>query len=76
MCIDKLGMAADIVFEICRRHPELCPHYYRWSRTQYKATETVKYYKCQICGQEKTEVIPGDKRRMIFMGYDEPNRAT
>lgn len=60
MDVERLITAANIVFEMCRRHPEICPHIYEWRWSQCKPTETLEYYQCSICGKTKTEVIPED----------------
>ena len=30
MDLNQLGFAANLIFELCRQHPELCPHQYEW----------------------------------------------
>lgn len=57
MELNHLELAAEIVFELCRQHPELCPHHYEWtSSIQRKDGTTLKRYKCQICGNECTTI--------------------
>ena len=57
MDLNQIKDAAQIVFEICRNHPEICPHRYEWQSTKitescgYKVEE--KLYRCTICGDEK-----------------------
>lgn len=60
MEVERLIREAEIVFALCRKHPEICPHAYEWRGSQCKPTETVEYYQCLICGKTKTEVIPED----------------
>lgn len=76
MEIERMIAATQIVFRMCREHPEICPHDYEWSGTNYKATETLKYYTCTICGKQKTEVLPPNKGRVTFMGQSEPAPET
>lgn len=52
MDLQMLEKAAYVVFEMCRQHPEICPHDYRWMGTSApdengKRTER---YKCNLCG--------------------------
>ena len=52
MNIYALEKAAEIVFAMCRQHPELCPHDWGWVSTNLNTGE--KKYKCNICGKQKT----------------------
>lgn len=47
-----LEKAANIVFAMCRQHPELCPHDWEWVSTNMNTG--VERYRCNICGKEKT----------------------
>lgn len=51
MDLKMLERAAMIVFEMCRQHPELCPHDYDWVSTNLNTG--IKRYRCNICGKEK-----------------------
>ena len=33
MDLRQLEYAAEILFRMCREHPEICPHDYHWSGT-------------------------------------------
>lgn len=54
MNLQMLEQAAMIVFEMCRQHPEICPHNYQWylTNTDNKDGKRVKHYKCSLCGRE------------------------
>lgn len=55
MDINSLELAANIVFKMCREHPELCPHDSQFTHSvQHKDGSVTKYYACQICGREFT----------------------
>lgn len=59
MDIKYLEFAAEKFFEMCREHPEICPHDYHWTRTTsiIGTDECRKYYVCGLCGKETYEVI-------------------
>lgn len=57
MDIGYLEFAAHTIFSLCRNHPELCPHYYKWTATNHSDTEDKRYYTCEICGNEKVESV-------------------
>ena len=58
MELNHLELAAEIMFELCRLHPELCPHRYEWaSSIQRKDGSKLEYYKCQICGNMYTTIV-------------------
>lgn len=54
MDLSMLEKAAEIVFKMCREHPEICPHDYHWrSTTTDKETgKRISCYHCQLCGDE------------------------
>ena len=63
MDLRQLELAADIVFRMCREHPDICPHNYIWEgstidhNTGYKEVR----YKCSICGDIYTKIAsPGE----------------
>lgn len=54
MDLGQIEFAANVIFELCRQHPELCPHQYEW-RGSYGPNEngdTVNRYLCRVCGTE------------------------
>ena len=59
MDMRQIEMAAEIVFIMCREHPEICPHMYQWTGSSTKTIDGKKIeinrYKCGICGHEITE---------------------
>lgn len=58
MDFNSLELAANIVFEMCRQHPELCPHHYGWQSSIQRGDGTkIERYKCRICGSEYTKVV-------------------
>lgn len=55
MDLDSLELAANVVFEMCRQHPELCPHHYEWKASIQREDGTkLEYYRCRICGDIHT----------------------
>lgn len=54
MDLSMLEKAAEVVFAMCREHPEICPHDYHWcSTTTSKETgREIKCYRCGLCGSE------------------------
>ena len=48
MDVNDIERAAHIVYQICREHPEICPHDYEW----YMSNGLVSYYKCTLCGMQ------------------------
>ena len=54
MDLYTLEKAAMIVFEICKQHPEICPHDYHWYRTSApdENGKRVEHYKCSLCGSK------------------------
>ena len=52
MDIHELEYAAQVVFAMCRNHPEICPHDYHWDWSQTKDGIEEKHYKCRLCGNE------------------------
>ena len=58
MDVHMLEYAAEILFRICREHPEICPHDYSWSCSM-KSTEGGKlenHYTCRLCGREDVRI--------------------
>ena len=60
MDIRQMEMAAEIVFRMCREHPEICPHMYQWIGSSTKTLDgkniEIDTYKCGICGNEQSTV--------------------
>lgn len=53
MDLNMLEKSAMIVFEMCRKHPEICPHVYSWSSTTInKDGKCVEHYVCNLCGRK------------------------
>ena len=59
MDIKQIDLAAELVFQMFKEHPELCPHVYEWFESTAKYIDNKKIkttkYKCKICGYEMTE---------------------
>jgi hypothetical protein len=55
MDLRQLEYAAEILFKICREHPEFCPHDYNWEGSTIDKTtgKSVKRFKCGLCGKSK-----------------------
>lgn len=53
MDLYTLEKAAMVVFEMCRQHPEICPHDYKWCGTKRNEDgKCIEYYRCDLCGSE------------------------
>ncbi len=50
MDISYIEKATMIIFEMCRQHPEICPHDYHWAWTNTAKREA--HYTCSLCGKE------------------------
>ena len=59
MDLHMLEYAAEIVFRMCREHPEICPHDYSWYKTTPSDEDgkRLKHYKCGICRHELIEEV-------------------
>lgn len=56
MDINYIEFAANVVFRMCREHPEICPHNYRWRWTSApKDGKREAHYICDLCGKEIIE---------------------
>lgn len=52
-----IELAVEKFFEMCKEHPEICPHDYEFKSSGYN--DDVKWeihYVCKLCGNEKTEI--------------------
>ena len=52
MDLAMIEKAAYMFFEMCRQHPEICPHDWEWEWTDTRIGE--RHYKCLFCGEEMT----------------------
>ena len=55
MDLGQIEFAAKIVFEMCRQHPEICPHSHSWhgsSAPDENGYRDVRYV-CELCGHEE-----------------------
>lgn len=53
MDIYNIERAAEIIFALCRNHPELCPHDYGWVWSKnLDDGKQESHYECRICGHE------------------------
>lgn len=54
MDLRQVELAADILFRMCREHPEICPHNYEWMgrRTLENGVKETRYV-CTLCDNEK-----------------------
>ena len=58
MDIQMLEYAAEILFRMCREHPEICPLDYRYNCAM-KSTEEGKletHYTCRLCGRKDVRI--------------------
>ena len=58
MDIHTLEYAAEILFRMCREHPEICPHDYSWyySRESKEEGKLENHYTCRLCGREDVRI--------------------
>ena len=57
MDISYIEYAAEMFFRMCREHPEVCPHDYRWTGTRtLKDGREEHHYKCQLCDNRFIEI--------------------
>ena len=54
MDFSDIGLAADIVFRMCKEHPEICPHYYDEDKPFFSDENSngkwEMHYVCELCG--------------------------
>lgn len=66
MDIHQLEYAARIVFDMCIKHPEICPHDWRWKMTETLSDGSKKvYYVCCICGSEKSNIMTEEEYKKL-----------
>lgn len=72
MNLEDLEKAANLIFDLCKNHPDLCPH--DWKVTSITGIDTgkeVRHYKCSICGQTKHDtVLPFCIQKLDYMKID------
>lgn len=56
MDIRDIELATEIVYAICREHPDICPHSYEWEWSNKKDGTREVYYKCRLCGHTYVEI--------------------
>ena len=58
MDVQMLEYAAEILFRMCREHPEICPHDYSWiySREFTEDGKLENHYICRLCGREDVRI--------------------
>ena len=54
----ELERAANVIFRLCREHPELCPHDFRWHHSKPSEVEgkTEHTFVCDLCGREDIRI--------------------
>lgn len=74
MDLRMLERAAMIVFEMCRQHPEICPHDYEWYWTSApdENGNRTEHYTCNLCGDEY-ERVKNSKGEVIRYEYKNRN---
>lgn len=60
MDLHDIERAAMLFYQMCREHPEICPHSYEWkfTRTDDKKEIITTTYECQLCGNTMELVKP------------------
>ena len=58
MDLQTLEYAATLFFEMCRVHPEICPHDFYWEGSRPSKIEGKReiIYKCKLCGKEEIQI--------------------
>lgn len=60
MDLDDIKLVADIVFRMCKEHPEICPHYYNEDKPDFSRfnsnDEWEVHYVCELCGTKIVKV--------------------
>jgi len=58
MDLQTLEYAATLFFDMCRAHPEVCPHDFCWESSKPSETEGKRevIYKCRLCGKEEIKI--------------------
>ena len=58
MDLQTLEYAATLFFEMCRVHPEICPHDFRWESSKPSEIEGKReiIYKCRLCEKEEMQI--------------------
>ena len=65
MDLHQLEYAARIVFDLCRKNPDICPHDYEWHYTQkIDGDKYNHHYVCRICGNEIDVINERDNHYM------------
>lgn len=61
MELKQLEYAAEIVFRMCREHPEVCPHDYEWigSTVDHDSGTIENRYRCKLCNHVYTKLSYG-----------------
>lgn len=57
MHLQELEYAAQVVFAMCRQHPELCPHDFTLNSVEESENTKVEHYECVLCGIEATREV-------------------
>lgn len=63
MIEERLARLEYLLIDLCRNHPEICPHDDEWLYSRCIDEENniwEKHYKCDLCGRE---VFYQEKRR-------------
>lgn len=60
MDLHDIERAAMLFYQMCREHPEICPHSYEWkfTRTDDEKEIITTTYECQLCGNTMELVKP------------------
>lgn len=57
MDLHMLEHAAEVIFRMCREHPEICPHDYSWrTSTDLGNGKYEVEYVCSLCGNVMVRV--------------------
>lgn len=56
MDISEIEFFATKFFEMCRQHPEICPHDFRFQSAN--SITGIARYSCPLCGAMKEEYNP------------------
>lgn len=59
---DEINLIMDKFIEMCRNHPEICPHDYICDKCEETSDgKLAKHYRCYWCSNKKVEICKKPK---------------
>ena len=56
MELHEIEYAAQIVFDMCKNHPEICPHHWQLIEKELSKDKITYRYRCHICDSTTSKV--------------------